>query len=238
MAEICLACGLVGFISTIITLSLGIRIISKYIQYKQKNLLYVGLTFLLMWSAWWPSSISFITYLISEKGLHFEAYIFIGNFFLPIALITWIIPMSNLLGFKELTRKIAFISCVIYCIIFDIVVIYYVFNPIELGYLRNPLVPIYSLSFYMLIMPIIAVLVLLGFKFAYESLKARDKEIRLKGKFLFLSFLIISIGVILEIFLPGDFFLLISRTIIISGLITLYIGFILPKRIKGLLLKS
>ena len=48
----------------------------------------------------------------------------------------------------------------------------------------------------------------------------------------------ITIGIILEIFLTGDFYLLISRVIIIIGLILLYIGLTLPKRIKVLFLKS
>ena len=106
MAEICLICGIVGFISTIITLSLGISIIFKSFHYKEVSLLYVGLTLILLWSPWWPSSISFITYLMGLGGLPFVAYIFIGNFFLPFALITWLIPMSNLLAVKIKTRNI------------------------------------------------------------------------------------------------------------------------------------
>ncbi|MHA1150641.1 MAG: hypothetical protein ACTSR8_20665 [Promethearchaeota archaeon] len=238
MADICLICGLAGVVSTVIALSLGIRILSKYFKYKQINLLYVGLTFILLWSAWWPSSISFITYLVNQEGLPFEAYIFIGNFFLPFALLTWMIPMCNLLEVRDSTKKLALIFSFAYCIIFDIIVIYFVFNPADLGYLRNPLVPIYSIAFYMLIMPLILIVVLLGLKFAFKSLKAGDKEIRLKGKFLLNSFIIISLGVLLEIFLLGDFYLLISRTIIIIGLILLYIGFIMPIRIKKLILKS
>ncbi len=238
MAEICIICGLVGFISTIITIILGIRIISKYIQYKQVSFLYVGLTLILLWSPWWPSSISFITYLIGLGGLPFEAYIILGNIFLPFALITWLIPMCNLLAVKDRTRKIALIFSIAYCIVFDGVVIYYFFNSTKLGYLRNTLVPIYDISFYMIIMPIIVIVVIVGLIFALESMKASDKEVKLKGKFIFISLMVISFGVILEIFLPGDFYLLISRIIIIIGLILLYIGFTLPKRIGNLFLKS
>ena len=238
MAEICIACGFVGFISTIISLLLGIRIISKYAQHKQTTFIYVGLTLILLWSPWWPSSISFITYLISLEGLSFEAYIFIGNFFLPFALITWLIPMCKLLAVKDKTRKIAETICIIYIIIFLCAVIYFLFNPAELGYLRNPLVPIYSFSFYMLILPILVIVIMLGLKLALESLKTSDKEVQLKGKFLLIAFITIAIGIVLEIFLTGDFNLLISRIIIIIGLILLYIGITMPKRIKELFLKS
>ncbi len=238
MAEVCIICGLVGFLSMVITLILGIRIISKYFQHKQVSFIYVGLTLILLWSPWWPASISFITYLISLEGLSFEAYIFLGNFFLPFALITWVIPMCNLLGVKDKTRKIALIICFIYIVIFLSVVIYFLFNPAELGYLRNPLVPIYSFSFYILIMPILVIVIMLGLKLAFESLKASDTEVQLKGKFLLFAFITITIGIILEIFLTGDFNLLISRIIIIIGLILLYIGLTLPKRIKELFLKS
>ena len=238
MAEVCIICGLVGFISTVITLILGTRILSKYFHKKQRSFIYVGLTLILLWSPWWPSSISFITYLISLQGLPYEAYIFLGNFFLPFALITWVIPMCNLLGVKDKTRKIAVIICIIYIIIFLSAVIYFLFNPAELGYLRNPLVPIYSFSFYMLIMPILVIVIMLGLKLALESLKASDVEVQLKGKFLLIAFITITIGIILEIFLTGDFNLLISRIIIIIGLILLYIGLTLPKRIKELILKS
>ena len=238
MAEICIACGLVGFISTIISLLLGIRIILKYVQHKQVSFFYIGLTLILLWSPWWPASISFIIYLISLEGLPFEAYIFLGNFFLPFALLTWVIPMCNLLAVKDKTRKIAVTICIIYIIIFLSVVIYFLFNPAELGYLRNPLVPIYNFSFYLLIMPILVIVIMLGLKLALESLKASDKEVQLKGKFLLIAFITIAIGIILEIFLTGDFYLLISRIVIIIGLILLYIGITMPKRIKELFLKS
>ena len=88
----------------------------------------------------------------------------------------------------------------------------------------------------MLIMPILVIVIMLGLKLALESLKASDVEVQLKGKFLLMAFITITIGIILEIFLTGDFNLLISRIIIIIGLILLYIGLTLPKRIKELIL--
>lgn len=87
-------------------------------------------------------------------------------------------------------------------------------------------------------MPILVIVIMLGLKLALESLKASDKEVQLKEKFLLIAFITIAIGIILEIFLTGDFYLLISRIIIIIGLILLYIGITLPKRFKELFLKS
>ena len=146
--------------------------------------------------------------------------------------------MCSLLRINDKNRNIALFLCIVYCIIFDSVVIYYIFFPTELGFLRNPLVPIYSFSFYMLIMPIFIVVLILGLKFAVKSLSEPDNEAKLKGKFLLVSFITISIGVLLEIILTGDLFLLISRIIIIIGLILLYLGLTLPKRIKSLILKE
>ncbi len=236
--EICLACGVISIISVLITIILGTRLLLKYYKFKDKNLLFVSLAYLLIWSAWWPSSISFVIYIFAGIGLPFVLYIFIGNFFLPIALFLWVIPMFNFLSVKGKKKIIGYILCLAYLVVFEAAVIYYVLNPDQLGYLRNPLVPMYAFSFYFLMMPLILVFVILGLLFARESFKSDKPEIRLKGRFLAIAFIIIVVGVILEIFLPGDYFLLISRSIIVIGMVLLFIGFVMPKWIKALFVKS
>ena len=81
-----------------ISVILGLKIISKYFEYKKKELLYVGLTWILMTEMWWSSSSSFIVALFNNgEGLSVTAYVLIANLLVPVALFVW------LLAFTELT---------------------------------------------------------------------------------------------------------------------------------------
>lgn len=236
--EVCLICALISVISNFITIALGLKIMSKYFKYKRKELIFVGVTFILIWSAWWPSTISFFIYIINGGGLPYVMYIFLGGFFLPYALLTWDMAMFSLLNFEKKAKQIGYILTIIYVVAFNALVFYYMVNPTELGYLRNPLVPAYSFTFYFAMFPLIIAFFVISIVFALETFKSEDLETKLKGKFILIACFVLIAGIMMEIFTFGDILLLTSRIIIVIGMILIYIGFVLPKKVRDLILKD
>ncbi|MBN1800290.1 MAG: hypothetical protein JW891_02230 [Candidatus Lokiarchaeota archaeon] len=56
---------------TLISLILGILLILKYLRYKEKQLLLVGITWIFLTSPWWPDSDWRRNYLFSRCALFF-----------------------------------------------------------------------------------------------------------------------------------------------------------------------
>jgi hypothetical protein len=76
-----------------------------------------------------------------------------------------------------------------------------------------------------------------GVLFGWHSLKSENPEIQLKGKFLIIAFVLFAIGVGLDALTSINFITLpIMRTLEIASAFFFYLGFILPKRVKNLLL--
>ena len=162
MVEVCIICGYIRLISTIITIILGTRIFLKYFKSRDKNLLYVGITFIFLWTPWWPSSISFITYLISGETLPISLYLLIGYCFLPIAFFLWMIAIFDLLVIKDRKRTLGLLFGLIYIAIYEIIILYYIFNPSEAGYFVTPIVVTYNILLRAIIIPFIAIVLILG----------------------------------------------------------------------------
>jgi Na+/citrate or Na+/malate symporter len=78
-----------------------------------------------------------------------------------------------------------------------------------------------------------------GIKFGWETTKSEKPDIKLKGKFIIAAFVSFIIGAILDaLLLPNLLMIIINRAILISGSIEYYLGFILPDKIKKLLLRD
>jgi len=243
MVDVCIICGYIRIISTIITIILGTRIFLTYFKYRDNNFLYVGITFIFLWTPWWPSSISFITYLISGETLPISLYLLIGYFFLPIAFFLWMIASFNLLFIKDHKRTLGLLFGIIYIAIYEIIILYYIFNPSEAGYFITPVVVTYNILLRVIIIPLIAIVLILGLMITFKSFKSDNPDVKLKGKLLFIAFITISVGVIIEIplrmmIMDAILTILIARIITIVGVIFLYLGFLLPKGIKKRLHKS
>jgi len=236
--EICFECGIVSIISLIIITIIGIIAQLRFFKYRNKNLLYLGIALVFMWSPWWPSSISFLIYLFISDGLSFPLYIFIGNFFFPVSGFFWLIFILNVFKVESKKQKVILMSYLIYTAIYEIFIIYWVFNPNQLGFLRNALVPAYGLELYLFILIIVSIEIVTGLLFAIDMLKAKEQEFKLKGYILIVAFSLAIFGVMLEIFTLGNLWLLISRIVIVISVFLIYIGFFLPERIKKIFIKE
>jgi len=229
--------GVVLILFCTLSIYLGIRISAKYFKYKQRQLLLVGLTWIFLVCPWYPASISFIMVLITGESLTEIPYFIIGNVFIPIAVILWIIALTDFIYTtkQRLLESLFIIYGVVFYIIFFLLIS---IDPSLIGYLKGYTDVQYDTFIIIYVFTILLIAIITGILFARESLKSEDPEIRLKGKFLFLAFLLFFVGSSLDAVIPLNFLTLpIVRSLEILSALSFYCGFILPKPVKNFFLK-
>ena len=230
--------GIFSIIFVAISLLVGIIIFSKYLQYKEKIYLFVGVTWILISEPWWPSSLSFIIAINDKVGLSENLYFLIGNIFIPITIIIWLIAFTEFLYTEK--RKLILMIFTLYGIVFEI--LFFIFLSIDpdlIGEL-NPPVDVNYKSFIMIsLISFLLIVVITGFMFANLSLKSDDPEVKLKGKLLIFAFISFSVGALLDSSIPLSApLIIITRLILILSALAWYGGFILPKWMRKIFLKN
>ena len=121
--------GGLSLIFVIISAIIGISIISKYPKYKSRLYLLIGITWLGIATPWIPDSMSLLTNIFFQKSLPINMYLIIGNTFLPIALICWIIAITDMLGKKE--QMLAVTLTIIFGVAFELIffILFYINYP-------------------------------------------------------------------------------------------------------------
>jgi len=232
--------GLFSLLFVIISLILGFTILSKYFKYKSKLYILVGLSWIGVANPWFPDSISFIMNLIIEQSLPVEWYFIIGNAFIPLALICWLVAYTNMISKKG--KSVILSLTIILSIAFEIAFFYLLITDIDLIGTINPARP-FTVDFgtfitvYLLI--VIVVMFLTGIKFAQRSVKSDDKDIKLKGKLLRAAFITFTVAAILDSLLGAIFddptdptlsiMVVATRVLLIISAFEFYGGFILPR---------
>ena len=164
--------GIFSLVIVIIYSIVGLHIASKYREHKQRIFLYVGITWVLIASPWWPSTISFIIASLSGQGLSPEIYMIIGLVIIPIAVVIWLKAFTDLL-YKD-KQKIILIIFLIYGIIFEIIL--FMLLSIDTNLVGAVhLVDVEYHSFVRIyLLTIIALILITGVMFAKESLKSEN----------------------------------------------------------------
>jgi hypothetical protein len=229
--------GILFSIFVIISIYVGLRILIKYFEVKNRILIYVGMAWIFMVCPWYPSTIAFFNALIfnASPGLSPELYFLIGNIFIPLPMIFWLVALTDLLFQKY--RILILISISLYSIIFYIIFFIQLFtDPSQIGFLVGDIDVKYNtisfVSFYYISYLIITLIT--GTLFAKQTLASEKKELRIKSRFLIIAFFLFTIGASLDAILEKDLFtILIMRAFEISSAFCFYLGFILPKRLKN-----
>jgi hypothetical protein len=122
----------------------------------------------------------------------------------------------------------------IYGIFFEIFFLYYIFtDPSVLAELHGVIDIEYKIPIQIYIFSVLLMAIITGINFALTSVKSKNAEVRLKGKFLLIAVTLFIIGSVSDtIFLRTILTLLITRLILISASLCFYFGFILPQYIK------
>jgi len=225
--------GIFSLIFVVVCIIVGLLIFSQYFKLRDRNLLLVGIAWMGLSEPWLPSSISFLVALVNGKGLTLEVYIFLGNFFLPLTLMAWLIAMTDLLVIEK--KKTILIACGIFVIFFEIFMIYYILtDPSFLGELVSPVDIDYTIYAIVLLFANLLIFFITGFLFVIKSIQSEIPKIRLKGKLLLVAFICFLIGTALDLIATTPLF----RLILVLSAIIFYMGYILPKPITKLFLKK
>ncbi len=222
--------GTFTLIFIIISILIGIRILLKYSTYKQKEFITVGLAWIFLSSGWWGSGFSFLSILLVQQTLDQFTYLFLGNVFIPIAIICWIYSFTSL-AYAHLKKKLLVIYILI-CIIFEIyLIISLIIDPNSIGiiigtfYSQPTLIPMIFILFAVL------TTIITGILFSRNSIRSEDPEVHKKGIILFVAFISFTVGAFMDAVITlTPVTLIIVRLILISSAIEYYFGFLLPKR--------
>ncbi|MBY9007827.1 MAG: hypothetical protein KGD63_13880 [Candidatus Lokiarchaeota archaeon] len=226
--------GILGFIWVCFAIFIGIRIIFKAKKLKRNELIIVGTTYILLSSAWWGVAIQFIVFGFFSQWLPIVGYIFIANFFIPIALVCWIYSFTKMVN-PDLTKK--FLAIFIpYCIIWELIIISFCFIDVSvLGSLdASNFDSSHGPIFKYIVMVSVLSFVISGIYFSIKSMSLDDPEIKWKGRFLLMAWFAFGLGAALDSFLkdPADIILIVIRVILIASAYLYDLGFFLPKSLK------
>jgi hypothetical protein len=231
--------GIFGLLFVVISIVLGLIIVSKYFRTKDKNFLLVGFTWIFLISGWYGTSASFLVALITGgDGLSLEMILLLNFIPLPIALVLWSIAFTNFLYKEKQLTYVIFVS--IYIAIFYIIFLYYIIT--DVSFIAEKISPVDTAANNFLLAMFLVIFILIffisGVKFALATLSIDNPETKLKGKFLLIAFPSFCIGGFLDAALPTTALtLIIFRIILILSAIMFYSAFIMPNWIKNKFLK-
>ncbi|TFG02096.1 MAG: hypothetical protein EU542_05715 [Promethearchaeota archaeon] len=232
--------GALTFIGVIISVLLGILIAFKYFKFKKIDFLLVGLTWIFLVSPYWSDAIQFITIMIFGTELNPDLYFFIANAFIAPIHIVWIYAISDFLFPIRKKALIAIFS--IEAIAFEAVFLWTFFlDPALIGDQKSWFVVEWAIWIQIYLLVSIALFLVTGFLFAGRSLKSQNKDLKLKGKFLIVAFVSFTIAAVIDVVgaeTPNELTIFLARTFLIISSICFYIGFILPRFIKGLFIQE
>ena len=235
--------GTLTLIYVIISTVIGLKIASKYLKYKRREFVLVGLTWIILMEIYWSSAFSFVAALITGTGFDPELYFIIGNLFVPIGLFMWLMAFTDFKYRKsqKVILSIAAITGAIYYIVF----FYFIFTDVSvIGKIYSPVDAEYRGFALLYLISVLLIFLITGIMFALESLKSENSEIRLKGKFLLIAVISFAVGAGLDGLKPFLFesyleiVLVITRIILLSCAIEFYLGFNPPRWVKKFLLKE
>ena len=238
LSEIELFHGIFTLTFVAFSILLGFKILLKYFQIKDNSFIFVGLTWIFMSSGWWGSSFSFLSIILFNTPLTTFTYIIVANAFISIAIICWICFTSRMI-FPRKRKTIIIIYIIIYSfyeilLIFFLIIDYRLIGEIKGTFFFQPSLFFMPFQIFAAISALIT-----GILFSRQCLKSNDIEIKLKGKFLLIAFILFAIGSIMDAAFPlNPILLVIVRLILIISSIAYYLGFILPKWLENLLIKN
>ena len=230
--------GITEIIFVGITMVLGFSIVAKYFATKNRELLLVGLTWIIITEPWIAGIYSFLFTLFRGSMITTEAYLIVGFTFLPLAMFLWIIVFTDLV-YKE-KQKIIVAIVLIYSILFEIFFFYFLFTqPSILAVLHSPLEIEYKLFIQLYLIFLMAFTLLTGIIFAQKTKQLGGAELKWRGNLLIIAFVLLIIGSIFDtIFTQNILLILFKRLILIFASIAFYFGFVIPKWLKNLILKN
>ncbi len=230
--------GLFSLIFVLFTVFIGIKIILRYLVYKRREFLLIGLGWIGLASGWIPDAITFVMIIFLNTPLSEPVYLIIGFAFLPFFILCFLAGFIDILDLKKQNLWIIVFS--ITGALYELIFWYLFLSPTEsVGVFLSPFqVELHILLDIFIFIWIIGLLVI-GLMFVSKSLKSDNLELKMRGRFLFIALLSYITGAFMDIIIPlTPITVVITRLILTMSSIVFYIGFIMPEWAKKLLLKE
>jgi len=227
-----------SLIFILVSIIVGLLLISKYFKYKERNFLLVGITWIGITTPWLSGTISFPMMIFFGTSLSIEVRFIIGVAIIPIILVIWLMVFTDLV-YRE-RKKVIVLTYTMICICFEITFFILLFTDTSLiGTYTGPFKVDWTPFIELTTLFFIATALVSGILFANKSMKSSNPEIKLKGKILLIAFLSFVAGAILDSVIPiNPVGVVFTRLILISSAIEFFFGFFLPEPVKKLLLKT
>ena len=222
--------GFFAIFHIVICFLVAIKISLKYLEYKRKIFLYVGISWFGMALPWLTDALNTILILSINTVLNPYAKVFIEIALLPFFLTIWFA------GFTELTnkkiQKTTVLMWLIFSILIDIILIYLMFTNFSLiGTMESSVAIVYSIYVAIYLLVLLIIFLISGIKFGLETTKSNVPKVKLRGRFIIAAFVFFTVAALLDVVSPVDvFWLLLSRIILISSSIEYYFGFFYTKK--------
>ncbi len=221
-------------IMVVVYFYVGLKLYLKYNTYKDKKLVYLGTNVIFQSSGWLAIAITYLMILTSGVSLSESLYILIGHGLAPIALLSWMLLLTELMWKNK--QKIILVIFGIYWALFTIIFFVFLITDlsslgIRVGNLDFQMAPFLMMRT-LINMVIGLITVILFFR---ESRKSESPEVRLKGTLFLLGVLFLMAG--------GFLFLVVQTTFItlvfaVPSVIALYAGLIMPDWVKKRFIKN
>ncbi len=230
--------GLMSTILIVISFIVALKILSNYFNYKKKQLLLVGLSWIGLVNPWIPDSITFFMVLIIGEKLSLIQTFFIGYVPIPFFIMCWTIAVADFLMTEN--RKWLILIVLITLVLAETLLIAFLFTNIDmLGYQVAP----FQLRFgpFMVIYLFCAVIyaIITGILFSRKAMKSEVPRVKLMGRFLLVAFIFYGAGSVVEVIMQvTPITILITKSILITSAICFYIGFLMPKLIQNKFIKQ
>ncbi|MFX1276788.1 MAG: hypothetical protein ACFFBP_00195 [Promethearchaeota archaeon] len=232
--------GIFAIIWVAIAVIVGVTFILRARKYKQNILIYWGIGFTGITCPWYPTIVSYFVAFFNETGLALEQYLSFGFPFIAVTFIFTAYVIMELIA-KKKGKLIVVIIVTVISVLFLIYYYYTLFlgdasklaekgdSPVDISY--TGLAIFFALY-------IAGAFATLGILLSVNLIKSDNPENKLKGKFLLFAFIVYTIGALLDAFAITWYFVIFTRTLLISSAIGMYIGWLMPESIKKLFLKA
>ena len=130
-------------------------------------------------------------------------------------------------------KKIIQIIFAIYGVIFEVIFLYFLFtDTTAIGIQNTPIDTDWSLFMTIYFISVILIGVITGLFFGLKSMKAPTEEIKLRGKFIFIAFIVWALGSALDAIIELPLIRTLAIVLLIVSSILWYFAFNLPKFLK------
>jgi len=236
--------GILSSIYVIITFIVAVLLLFKYYKYKDQNLFLVGVALSGIAAPYIPDFLIFTVIISTSYSLSISFYIevlialvIITTFISTIAVVCWLFAITNLMSLTW--QKLALVLTGLFLGSFISLFIVFIFIDFPLiGTFNGPFDYQWGLLTTFYYLSVILIIIVTGGMFVRETQKSPHRQIKLKGRFLLSAIFSFVLAALIPFVVYNVIVLVITRIILVFSSILFYMGFILPKWVKKLLIRD